>query len=358
MTKKKLGLLFGGKSAEHEISIRSARNIYAAIDTSQYEVSLIGIRTTGKWMHLPDASISLENPFDAGGKQLALVPGADHPIIYPTGSETFPQLDVVFPITHGPNGEDGSLQGLLRQLDLPFVGPDVLGSAASMDKDVCKRLLREAGQLIAEYLCFHKYQQDTIDYAAVRNQLGSPLYIKPANMGSSVGVSRADTQEEFEAAIYEAFKYDYKIIVEEMIVGRELECAVMGNAIPEATSVGEVVASDQFYDYEAKYISKTAAQVQIPAQIEDKIIAKLQYVARQAYQVLGCEGLTRVDMFLTEDNRIYVNELNTLPGFTSISMYPKLWDHAGVGYTDLINRLIDLALEKAGWMKALKKTRA
>lgn len=357
MTKKNLGLLFGGKSAEHEISIRSARNIYAAIDTTKYEVSLIGISPTGKWMHLPDASISRENPFEAGGKPLALVPGSDHPIIYVEDSAQFPQLDVVFPITHGPNGEDGSLQGILRQLELPFVGPDVLGSAAAMDKDVCKRLLREAGQLIAEYLCFHKYQQDSIDYTAVKNQLGSPLYIKPANMGSSVGVTRADTQAEFEAAIAEAFKYDYKVIVEETIVGRELECAVMGNAVPEATSIGEVVASDQFYDFEAKYISDTAAKVQIPAKIDEKTIAKLQYVARQAYQVIGCEGLTRVDMFLTEDNRIYVNELNTLPGFTSISMYPKLWDHAGLGYTELINRLLDFALEKAGWMKALKKTR-
>ncbi|MEM7655883.1 MAG: D-alanine--D-alanine ligase family protein, partial [Bacteroidota bacterium] len=258
----------------------------------------------------------------------------------------------------GPLGEDGSLQGIFRHLGIPLVGPDVLASAAAMDKDVCKRLLRDADLLVAEGMSFHYAEAESIDYAAVRNQLGSPVFIKPANMGSSVGVSKAETREEFQQAIQEAFRYDTKIIVEEAIEGRELECAVLGNAAIECSGIGEVDMSAGFYTYDAKYESPDAAKVVIPApDLDNQIIAKLISVARSAYQTLECEGLSRVDMFLCEDGRVYVNEINTLPGFTSISMYPKLWEEQGLPYGELLDRLIELALERGARNSALERQR-
>lgn len=355
---KTMALLFGGKSPEHEISIRSARNIYAAIDKTKYKVILIGIAKNGRWYGQSADIFSKESPNLAQGKALALLPGADTgQIIYLNSEAAFPQIEVVFPITHGPYGEDGTLQGLLRQLNLPFVGPDVLGSAAAMDKDVCKRLLKEADLLVANGLVFHYYEKEAIDYTAVANQLGMPVYIKPANMGSSVGVHKAENKAEFDAAIADAFQYDHKILIEEQVIGREVECAVMGNAKAEATNIGEVVMSGGFYDYESKYVSDTAAEIVIPAKgLDDQMQAKLMMVARSAYRALSCEGMTRVDMFVQEDGAVYVNELNTLPGFTSISMYPKLWEHAGVSYAELIELLLELAGERGKREAALKKS--
>lgn len=362
-TKTSLALVFGGQSPEHEVSIRSARNIFDAIPTEKYDVVLIGVDKVGAWNHIAEEELRRKDlDLKKAGKPLAVVPGAkEKQIIYlSTENGTFPQVDVVFPITHGPYGEDGTLQGIFMHLDLPFVGPGVLGSSAAMDKDVCKRLLRDADLKVAEYVCFQYYEKDAIDYIGVVNKLGLPLFIKPANMGSSVGVKKAESKAEFAAAIQEAFRYDHKVIVEEAIVGRELECAVMGNAVVETSHVGEVAVDPEaagLYDYESKYISATAAETLIPApNIDDQTLAKLLLVAKNSYRVVGCEGMTRVDMFLTEEGHVYVNELNTLPGFTSISMYPKLWEHAGTSYSDLIDHLIQLALERGERDRKLEKS--
>ena len=353
-----IALMFGGQSPEHEISIRSARNIFAAINKDKYEVHLIAISKTGEWFHLEPAALEdLDFKTVSGGVPLSVVPGSQrNQIRYLDGEGSFPQIEAVFPVTHGPYGEDGTLQGLLKHLNLPFVGPDVLGSAVSMDKDVSKRLLNEADLLTANSFCFHYYEKDAVDYTAVVNKLGLPLFIKPANMGSSVGVKKAENHQEFVAAIQEAFRYDHKVIVEEAIIGRELECAVLGNAEIACTSVGEVDMSAGFYDYDSKYESPDAAKILVPAPgLDNASLAKLTLVARNAYRVLACEGMTRVDMFLTEDGQVYINEVNTLPGFTSISMYPKLWEQAGTSYEDLIDELLQLAMERGVREAALEK---
>ncbi len=357
--KKTVALVFGGRSPEHEVSIMSARNIYNAIDREAFEVQLIGISPSGSWYHISEDQFQTNNLDITLGQPLALLPGkATGALVYLKQSEQPLEADVIFPITHGPYGEDGSLQGLLRHLNLPFVGPDVLASAVSMDKDITKRLLREADLLVAEFLMFRDAEKEAVDYMGVVNHLGLPLFIKPANMGSSVGVSKATDVHSFRKAVEEAFKFDTKIIIEEAIEGREVECAVLGNSAIATTTVGEVIMKEGFYDFESKYESAEAAEVIIPARnIDDQMMAKLIQVAQQTYRVLNCEGMARVDMFVCEDGKVYVNEVNTLPGFTNISMYPQLWEHAGTSYTELISQLIGLALEKAEREHRLQRSR-
>lgn len=343
-----IGLIFGGKSPEHDISLRSARNIVAALNPEVYDLILIGISRQGRWFLSTEAE--LHDPLVEIGTQgspLVLIPAGSPPIQRMDG-QPFECPQVIFPITHGPLGEDGTLQGLLTQLNLPFTGPDTLASAAAMDKDVTKRLLRDADLLVADWITIHSWEQDSIDYMGVVNKLGLPVYIKPANMGSSVGVSKVERVEDFSAAVREAFQFDHKILIESAITGRELECGVLGNEEIAATSIGEVgMVAETFYDYESKYESDHAADIRIPApNLDDQILAKLILVAKHAYRIIGCEGMTRVDMFLTEDGEVYVNELNTLPGFTSISMYPKLWEHAGTSYAELLDELIQLAIRR------------
>ncbi|WNJ21494.1 D-alanine--D-alanine ligase [Pontibacter sp. G13] len=356
-----LALMFGGKSPEHDVSIRSARNIFQAIDRARFSVTLIGVDRSGIWKHISEAEFLAETlELDKVGNPLAVIPGREHDqIISLDDQKEFPQIDVVFSIIHGIFGEDGTLQGLLRQINLPFVGPDVLGSAVAMDKDVAKRLLKEADLLVAEGLVFHRHEADAIDFVGVRNQLGMPVFIKPANMGSSVGVSRAENLDEFTQAVNLAFKYDRKILIESAIEGREVECAVMGNEVPETTTIGEVTMNiEGFYDYDSKYESDVAAQVTIPAEgIAEDLQAKLILVAKSAYKVLECEGMARVDMFLTEEGRVFINEVNTLPGFTNISMYPKLWEHAGTSYSDLITHLVELGIERSQSAQSLEKNK-
>ncbi|MEM6265614.1 MAG: D-alanine--D-alanine ligase family protein [Bacteroidota bacterium] len=349
-----VALIFGGKSPEHEISIRSAKNIYGAIDKDRYTCHLLGISTQGEWFGLaPDWFEKNGSTIGEGDAPLALLPGNPHPIIYKTDGTPWEHIDVVFPIVHGPNGEDGSLQGLLRLLDLPFAGPDVMASAVAMDKDLCKRVLSQANLLVAEHLTFGIHEREAIDYLSTVNRLGSPVFIKPANMGSSVGVRKAKDKAAFDAAVEEAFLYDRKIIIETMLHGREVECAVLGNELAQMSHIGEV-STPEAYSYEAKYISSTEAKVDIPANITDAQLFKLQMVAKQAYELCGCEGMSRVDMFLCEGDEVYVNEINTLPGFTSISMYPQLWEHAGLSYSDLIQELLELALKRHQERKSLK----
>ncbi len=348
MSTQKIGLIFGGKSPEHEVSIVSARNIYNAIDKTKFEVTLIGIAQDGKWYLESEANLQdTKCVIGRQAPQLAVVFGNEQQkLIRLDNQQYLDDLKAVFPITHGPNGEDGTLQGVFLQLDIPFVGPSVLGSAVAMDKDFTKRILRDAGIGHAKGITFYKHEADHISYAATINELGTVLFVKPCNMGSSVGVSRAINEEEFRNALTEAFKFDTKVLVEQAVIGRELECAVLGNELIETSTVGEIVMEKGFYDFENKYVNDNA-KIYIPApDISEEQLKKIQETARKAYHALGLEGLSRVDVFLTENNEVVINEPNTLPGFTSISMYPKLWEHSGLKYADLIEKLIHLAIER------------
>lgn len=308
--KLKIGVLFGGKSAEHEVSLKSAKNIIAALDKTKYDITPIEINKDGVF----DLSV-------------------------------LKKFDVIFPVLHGPFGEDGSMQGVFKIVGVPFVGPSVLGSAVGMDKDVMKRLLNEAG--IKNARCVVLRNGDKISFDKVKKNLGLPVFVKPANLGSSVGVSKVKNEVDWNRAIKNAFLYDSKILVEEMVVGRELECAVLGNDKPRASKVGEVILNAEFYSYDTKYIDADGAVTEIPAKnLSKNIEKKIQDIAIKTFQTLNCEGLSRVDVFLKENGDIYVNEINTLPGFTSISMYPKLWQVSGLPLTKLLDKLVFFALER------------
>ncbi|WP_394517051.1 D-alanine--D-alanine ligase [Pantoea sp. SGAir0175] len=363
MAKQRVGIVFGGKSAEHEVSLQSAKNILEAIDKNKYDVVLLGIDKQGEW-HLNDASgflLNADNPaliaLNRSGENVALVPGSRaEQLITRQQAQPLSQLDVIFPIVHGTLGEDGSLQGLLRMANLPFVGSDVLGSAVSMDKDFTKRLLRDAGLKVAPWLSVTQPQRAALDVQAVIARFGLPLFIKPANQGSSVGVSKVTQPDEFDAALDLAFRFDRKVLIEQGISGREIECAVLGNEAPEASPCGEIVVHDAFYSYDTKYISESGAQVVVPADISAEASEAIRAVAITAFQALECFGMARVDVFLTETGDIIVNEVNTLPGFTNISMYPKLWQAAGLSYSDLITRLIELAQQRHQQSSQLKSS--
>jgi len=354
-----VGILFGGKSAEHEVSLQSAKNVYDAIDRGKFEPALIGIDKNGKWL-LNDASRFLLNSsdprhisLDTSGDPVALIPESQgllsrpDSLSNPTAHSSLltPQLDVVFPILHGPFGEDGTVQGLLKLAGIPFVGSGVLSSAVGMDKDVMKRLFRDAGIPIGKFLTFRSHDEIP-PFAEVTAVLGAPVFVKPTNMGSSVGISKVYSEAEFSAAVGGAFQHDTKIIVEEFIKGREIECAVLGNKKPIASVPGEVIPTHEFYSYEAKYLDENGAVLEIPAKLDDETCRRIQEISIMAFQTLCCEGLARIDFFLKENGQVLINEINTIPGFTKISMYPKLWEASGIGYTELITRLIELAMEK------------
>jgi D-alanine-D-alanine ligase len=350
--KLNVGILFGGKSAEHEISLLSARNIYEALDREKYNPVLIGIDKQGLW-HLSDEIRRLP---ESGDPRLIRLSGAGSPVaLLPScgGALTGQiRLDVVFPVLHGPLGEDGTIQGLLKLAGLPFVGAGVLGSAAGMDKDLMKRLLRDAGVPIGDFICLRSHEKN-LQFDEVAIRLGLPFFAKPANMGSSVGVNKIHGQEEYLSGIADAFKYDSKIVIEEFIPGRELECAVLGNEEPRASVPGEIKSSHEFYSYQAKYIDENGAVTEIPARIPGETAERVRELAIKTFKVLECEGLGRVDFFLKDSGEVIVNEINTMPGFTGISMYPKLWEASGVSCTELIDRLIVLALERFKKEKAL-----
>lgn len=362
MSKKiKVGILFGGKSAEHEVSLQSAKNVIGAIDKVKYEVVLIGLDRQGRWF-LNDTSHFLLNSNDPmlarlneASHGVALVPQSNGKISNLSGGQSDLSVDVVFPILHGPFGEDGTVQGLLKLANVPFVGAGVLGSAVGMDKDVMKRLLREAGIPVGKFLVFHASDVG-IKYEEVTKELGSPIFVKPANLGSSVGISKVKSANEFSAAIDKAFNYDTKILIEEHIEGREIECSVLGNDKPIASVPGEVLPSHEFYSYEAKYIDENGAALQIPAELSTDIEREIQGLAVKTFRTLSCEGLGRVDFFLKEDGTVIVNEINTIPGFTSISMYPRLWEESGISYSDLIDKLLQLAMERFEREQSLKTT--
>ncbi|TSC82298.1 MAG: D-alanine-D-alanine ligase [Parcubacteria group bacterium Gr01-1014_20] len=349
--KIRVGILFGGKSAEHEVSLQSAKNVVDAIDKEKYEVVLIGIDKFGKWL-LPNKAQFLLNASDPkliklnkeNVESVALVPQSGGELTNLSSEGTVAGVDVVFPILHGPFGEDGTVQGLLKLAGVPFVGAGVLGSAVGMDKDVMKRLLRDAGLPIANFLVFK--QGDNLDFEEVSIKLGLPFFVKPANLGSSVGISKVRNREDFRKAIDEAFQYDIKIVIEEFVDGRELECAVLGNEKPMASGVGEIIPNHEFYSYEAKYVDENGARLEVPAKIPSEINERVHELAVKSFRVLECEGLGRVDFFLKKDGDLVVSEINTIPGFTKISMYPRLWEASGVSYTELISSLIELAIER------------
>lgn len=348
--KIRVAILFGGKSAEHEVSLQSARNVIDAIDKNKYEVILIGIDKTGQWF-LNDESrflLHADNPsliaLNKANDAVTLVPSEEgKQLVSLTSHSPAGRIDVVFPVLHGPFGEDGTIQGFLKLTDVPFVGASVLGSAVGMDKDVMKRLLRDAGVPIPKFLA---YDRQPIAFKEVKDYLGLPFFIKPSNLGSSVGIHKIKDEKTFTAAVADAFLYDKKVIFEEYIDGREIECSVLGNEDPIASVPGEIIPQHEFYSYEAKYIDEQGAELIVPAQLPDMIVKRVQELAVKSFKVLCCEGMARVDFFLRNDEEVIVNEINTIPGFTKISMYPRLWQESGIPYTELINRLIQLAIER------------
>ncbi|AIC22317.1 MULTISPECIES: D-alanine--D-alanine ligase [Pseudomonas] len=364
MSKLRVGIIFGGRSAEHEVSLQSARNIVDALDRERFEPVLIGIDKNGHW-HLNDTSnflINQENPaliaLNQSNRELAVVPGkASQQLLETSNQELLGHVDVIFPIVHGTLGEDGCLQGLLRMADLPFVGSDVLGSAVCMDKDISKRLLRDAGLAVTPFITLNRATAARTDFAQAQSKLGLPMFVKPANQGSSVGVSKVTSEAQYHAAIELALGFDEKVLVESAVSGREIECAVLGNDQPIASGCGEIVVGSGFYSYDSKYIDDQAAQVVVPADLSEEVSERIRALAVEAFQVLGCSGLARVDVFLTQGGEVLINEINSLPGFTRISMYPKLWQAAGMTYSELVSRLIELALERHAARQALKISR-
>jgi D-alanine-D-alanine ligase len=351
--KIKVGILFGGRSAEHEVSLQSARNVIQAIDRKKYEILLIGIDKDGRWFLLDNdnylineddpANIKLNKP----QKKVTLLPWSeDNHLISIDSKGLGKHVDVIFPVLHGTYGEDGTIQGLLKLANIPFVGAGVLGSSVGMDKDVMKRLFLEAGIPTPRFITVKRGFESEIDFDKVVETLGLPLFIKPANLGSSVGVNKAKDKGEFMNGLNDAFKYDNKILLEEYIVGREIECSVLGNERPMVSLPGEIIAQHEFYSYKAKYLDEKGAILKAPAELPEESMLEIQKLAVSAFKVLCCEGMARVDFFLKGDDELFVNELNTIPGFTEISMYPKLWKATGVTYTELIDRLLQLAMER------------
>jgi D-alanine-D-alanine ligase len=352
--KLRVALLFGGRSAEHDVSLMSAANVFAALDPARYEVVPVAVARSGAWMLCPLADGRFPDAVPADGPLLTLLPGGGGRLVVAStdGSAVEPPapVDVIFPVLHGPFGEDGSVQGLAELAGVPFVGASVFASAAAMDKDAAKRLLRDAGLPIARFRAVTP--ADAPSFAELAAELGRPLFVKPARLGSSVGVGKADSAEEFDVALREAFRHDRKVLVEECLRGREVECGVLEDADGTLTTSlpGEIVPTNRyaFYTYEAKYLDEHGAELKIPADLPKAVVKRVQDMSVRAFRALGCEAMARVDFFLRPDMSIVVNEVNTIPGFTNISMYPLAFAASGVSYPDLVDRLIRHALARAG----------
>ena len=371
MSRLRLGLIFGGRSLEHEISILSARSILGSLNRDRYEILLIAIDHEGRWQVLSENEIPDNAPFSGQSVVLpahrgqaqsgSLVPlRSSAPDSIPEGNPAEELgLDVLFPIVHGAGGEDGALQGLLELSEIAYVGSGVLSSAVQMDKDIAKKLLSLAGLPVLPWLSFRRHELLGAGLESVCTQIETdleyPLFIKPANSGSSVGINRALDRKTLVEALREAMEFDDKLIVEQGIEAREIEIAVMGNDDPQASIPGEIVPTHDFYDYEAKYLDDST-QLLVPAPVEDEEVRTLQAMSIRAFRAVEAEGMARVD-FLKDRNtgEVYINELNSLPGFTSGSMYPRLWEATGLGYGDLLDRLVDLALERRDRKARLKR---
>jgi D-alanine-D-alanine ligase len=325
--KTRVAVIYGGRSGEHEVSLRSAKSLIDALDTERYKVLHYLISKEGKWSPRPIVPEPRANP----------------------------EIDVVFPVLHGTFGEDGTIQGLLELAELPYVGAGVLASSASMDKEVMKRLAKERGLPVVDYMVMSG--KDISDVEGICRRFEFPVFVKPANLGSSVGISKARDCDELKSALKLAAAYDRKVIVERGIVGREFECSVLGNEDPVAAVPCEILPSRDFYDYDDKYLLEKAETV-IPANLSPEQTAELRKLAVECYRAVECEGMARVDFLLeSATNNLYINEINTIPGFTSISMYPKMWEYSGLPMPQLIDRLIELALERHGAKKRLRYTK-
>lgn len=332
-------MLFGGESSEHDVSISSARNVYAAIDDDKYDVQLCYIDRSGKWWLLDNFDMQIDV---RGALQILPVLGGNGFVTMPDNRILKP--DVIFPMLHGRNGEDGSVQGLAQLLHIPIVGCDVTASGTAMNKLACKEIL-EANNIPTVPYNVHYAYEDLPDYNKITMRLGSPIFVKPARAGSSVGVSKVNGEESFAAAIEEAHRHDSIVLIEQGISGRELEVGVLGTPPHhEVSDVGEIIPGAEFYTYDDKYASGSTAQVNVNPEIDENIKQQIRDYARRAFQILNCRGLARIDFLLGDDNKLYVMEVNTMPGFTNISMYPKLWRQQGVSYPELIKRLIEDAL--------------
>jgi len=324
--KLRVAVIYGGRTGEHDVSLRSAEAIMQAMDPERYVKIEYFIDRQGKWR--------------------------PHPILPEPGAH--PEIDVAFPVLHGTFGEDGTVQGLLELADLPYVGAGVLGSAVSMDKEMMKRVCQAAGLPVVEYVTLRR---GNASVEAVQGRLPFPVFVKPANLGSSVGISKAHDEVELEAALKLATQFDHKILVERGIEGRELECSVLGNEEPIASLPCEILPSKEFYDYEDKYLLDKAV-TQVPADLPAAATAELRHLALACYRAVECEGMARVDFLLeSSTGKLYLNEINTIPGFTSISMYPKMWEHSGIGFSALVDRLIELALSRQERKKATRFAR-
>lgn len=357
--KVRVAVIFGGRSGEHEVSLASAASVMQAMDKEKYEIFPVGITRSGRWLAAGDAMQALQSgaaerallgpgeepqtdrALEVPGQRAALVPGMEE--------TRFPEVDVVFPVLHGPYGEDGTLQGLLELAGIPYVGAGVLGSALGMDKVAMKDVFRARGLPVADYvhLLAREWRSSPAEWIArIEAELGYPCFVKPANLGSSVGITKAHDRGELERGLEEAAQYDRKLLVERGINAREIEVSVLGNDEPEASVPGEIIPSNEFYDYAAKYLDGQS-QLLIPAPISAEQTRRARELAIEAFKAVDCAGMARVDFLLCRDTgELYLNEVNTIPGFTSISMYPKLWEASGLPYPQLIDRLIELALER------------
>ena len=351
MTKKiKLGVIFGGKSEEHIVSIMSAKSILQHVDKNKYDIYPLGISKEGNWVYLEHIYGAVnDNKIDDLDLEL-LVQEANPESSYKAIGMLMNKLDVVFPVLHGPYGEDGTLQGLFEMLDIPYVGANVPSSAVCMDKVFTKEILKNVGINVTDSITLYKhaYNEDAETYIKKINTMFTyPVFVKPANLGSSVGITKVKDNTKLSDAISQAFKYDSKILIEQGVECREIECAVLGNTNPKASIVGEILPSHEFYDFEAKYFDDGNSKMVIPAPVSEELSEELRTLALKAYQTIGITGLSRIDFFVDKSNgKIYLNEINTLPGFTQFSMYPLLWAESGLAYTDLISKLIGLAFER------------
>jgi len=353
MTERRMrvGVVYGGRSGEHEISLRSAASIIAALDPARYEVVPVGITKDGRWLTGRDSLDVLRvaqrdlAPLPDHGSEVTLPADPTRSGLIPLGRGRAVGLDVVFPVLHGTYGEDGTIQGLLELADVPYVGAGVLASAVGMDKAVMKSVFRDAGLPVCRWLVARAGERADAVVARVREEFGFPCFVKPANLGSSVGITKVKEAGALAAALAEAAAYDPKVVVEEAVDAREFEIAVLGNDAPEASVVGELVPSHEFYDYTDKYVDQ-GARIVIPAPLATETADEMRALALRAFQAVDCSGLARVDFFLERTGRILVNEINTMPGFTAISMYPKLWEASGLPFAALVDRLIALARER------------
>lgn len=338
LKKLKVAVLYGGCSSEHEVSLRSAYSVIKAMDKEKYDILPIGISKKGDWLTGKiDELLTDQQILKLGNESIQIVPNPQE--------NRHLKIDVVFPVMHGTTAEDGKIQGLLDLAQIPYVGCDTSASVLSFDKALTKTIASLIGLQQSNYILLEKraYQDKLLQ---VEQKLGYPCFVKPARQGSSVGISKVVTFAQLEEAVLKAFQYDEKVVVEEFIEGREIEVSVLGNSNPQASLPGEIMPGADFYDYDSKYINNTS-KLEIPAKVTEEQIKEVQKKAVQIYQALGCQGLSRVDFFLTKKtNQFYFNEINTMPGFTSISMYPKLWEASGLPYSQLIDKLLQLALEK------------